>query len=254
MDSLQQLAEERDRLRQEERKILDEVRETRSKIATVRTELQTLRKTRDELNETVKALKMSRDQLRDSAKRSLANLRTFGRLGRESGEGSRAEREMAQLEWKVQTSPLEKEEERRLMEKIRVLESRVGAHRKTQRLSSDISRSRTEADQLHAKIQELAAESQTYHLDIVQLGDRFQQLRTKLEAQNKALDEARRRVAEVSRKYVVLRDRTREEDRIAQLSKQKAFKETLKETAKEKLSQRGKVSLEELGALYGDEE
>ncbi len=254
MDSLEELADERDRLRREEREVLVEIGKTRSKLEKLRTELQTLRRTRDELNETVRALKKTRDEHRELAKRSLASLREIGRAPKGVDDPSRAEKELAQLEWKIQTDSLEKEEEKRLMAKIRVLESKVGVHRKSQRLSEDITKQRREADELHAKVQALASESQTHHLEIVSLGDEFQELRLKLEEQKKTLDDVRIRAAEANRKYAYLRSASRQVERISQAEKEKAYRESLKEAAKKKLSQGGKVSLEELGALYGEDE
>jgi len=254
LDSLEELADERDRLRDEERKILSDMAETRTKIGKLRTELQTLRKTRDELNETVRALKKTRDQLRDSSKQSLASLRDLAKRTRGSDEGSRAEREMAELEWEIQTSLLEKDEEKKLLNRVRVLEGKVEAHRKTKKLSEDVGKYRKEADEIHAKVQDLAAQSQQYHLEVVSLGEKFDQLSDKQEGEKRALDEVRLKSTEVGRKYTSLRTATVQSERISQREKGKAYKENLKEMAKKKLSQSGKVSLEELGALMGDEE
>ncbi len=254
LDSLEELADEHDRLREEERKILSDLTETRMKVAKLRAELQTLRKTRDGLNETVRALKKSRDELRDSSRRSLVSLRELVKLTRGTDEGSRAEREMADLEWKIQTTSLEKDEEKRLLNRVRVLEAKVGAHRKTRKLSEEVGSYRKEADEIHGKIQELAAQSQQYHLEVVSLGERFDELRQKQEEQKRALDEVRMKSMEVGRKYASLRTMTMQSERISQKEKEKAYKENLKEMAKRKLSQSGKVSLEELGALMGDEE
>ncbi len=254
MDSLEELADERDRLRTEEREILAKIAKTRSKLEELRAELQTLRTARDELNETVRALKNTRDEHRELAKKSLATLRDMGKASRGSDEASRAEKELAQLEWKAQTDPLEKEEEKRLMARIRVVESKVGVHRRSQRLSEDITKHRREADDLHSKVQALASESQTHHLEVVRLGDEFRELRVKLEEQNKTLDNIRTRVVEVNRKYTYLMKTSRQVERVSQAEKEKAYRESLKEAAKKKLSERGKVSLEELGALYAEDE
>ena len=254
MESLEQLADERDRLKEEERKIFSELVETRAKIAKLRPELQSLRKIRDGLNETVRALKKTRDELRDSSRRSLTSLRDAVKLTRGTDEGSRAEREMADLEWQIQTSTLEKNEEKRLLNRVRVLEAKVGVHRKTRKLLDDIARFRKEGDEIHAKIQELAAQSQQYHLEVVSVGKRFDELRGRLEEQKKELDGVRAKEIEVGKMYSTLRAATLQSEKVSQREKERAYKENLKETAKKKLSQSGKVSLEELGALMGDEE
>jgi uncharacterized coiled-coil DUF342 family protein len=254
LDNLEDLADERDRLQEEERRILSELGETRAKIAKLRPDLQSLRKNRDDLNETVKALKKAREELRDSSRRSLAKLRDSLKLSRGVDEGSRAEKMMADLEWEIQTSSLDKEAENRLLSRIRVLETKVGAHRKSRKLSDEIAKFMKEADEIHGKIQELAAQSQQYHLEVISMGEKFDVLRQKLEEQKKGLEDVRIKAAEVGQKFSVLKTATIQSEKISQREKAKAFKENLKELAKKKMSQSGKVSLEELGALMEDEE
>ncbi len=223
-------------------------------MSRVRTELQTLRKTRDELNETVKALKKSRDELRDSARKKIASLTDIHKVYKDLREGAHAQRELTELEWKIQTSPLEKEEEKRLMTRVRVLETKVGAQKRTENLQDNAMKNRQEADELHARIQDLAARSQAHHEEIVKLGEVFQALKSKADGQRKSLDEVRARSAEIRQKFFSMRTMTAAAERKAQMEKGKAHKQTLKEEAKRKLSQGARVSLEELGALYGDDE
>ena len=254
LESLDQLADERDRLREEEKSILSDMAQIRVKLAKIRPELQELRKSRDELNETVRALKKSRDELRDSSRRSLVTLRELVKLTHGTDEGSRAEREMAELEWEIQTSSLEKDEEKLLLNKVRRLETKVGAHRKTKKLFEEVSKNRAEADEIHNKIQELAAQSQQYHNEVVSLSEGFDKLREKQDELRKSLGDIRAKSMEIGRKYTVLRNSTLQSEKVSQRAKEKAYKENLKDTAKKKLDKGGKVSLEELGALMGEEE
>jgi len=254
LDSLEELADERDRLREEERRILSDLAETRTKMAKLRPQLQELRKTRDELNETVRALKKTRDELRDSSRRSLVSLRELVKLTHGTDEGSRAEREMAELEWKIQTSTLEKDEEKRLLNKVRLLEAKVGAHRKTRKLSEEVGKYRAEADEIHSKVQGLAAQSQQYHLDVVSLSEGFERLRERQEDLKTSLGDIRAKSLEVGHKYSSLRTTTMQSEKVSQKAKEKAYKDNLKAAAKKKLDRGSKVSLEELSALMGDEE
>jgi len=254
LGSLDELADERDRLMEEEKSLLSSIEQIRAKLAKIRPELQELRKTRDELNETVRALKKSRDELRDSSKRSLVSLRELVKLTRGTDEGSRAEREFADLEWKIQTSTLEKDEEKRLLNRVRLLEAKVGAHRRLRKLSEEVGKYRAEADEIHNKLQELAAQSQQYHLEVVSLSEGFDKLRQKQDELRKSLGEVKAKSMEIGRKYTSLRNSMIQSDRVSQREKEKVYKENLKETAKKKLDRRGKVSLEELSALMGDED
>ncbi len=254
MSSIDDLADERQQLRIDQRKILDQLSDTKTKLRTVRDELQNLRKSRDGLNDTVRALKQTRDNLRDQSKTNLATLRELLKKMSNRPHASLAEKELAQLEWKVQTSPLERDEEKRLMVRIRGLEIRVTGYHTVLRLGEEITKEREEADQIHTRIQELAIESQKHHEDVVQLSEVFQTLRLRRDEQEKALDELRRKSSETNQKFADLRNSLTDAEKKVQRKKQEALKEALKETAQKKLTKGEKLTLHELGALYGEGE
>src|SRR5437764_11996777 len=158
VSEIDKLDDERQQLRIEQSKSLDQLNETKNKLQKVRDELQNLRKTRDGLNDTVRALKQTRDHLRDSSKEKLAALRELLKKMSDRPHASIAEKELASLEWQVQTSPLEKDEEKRLMTKIRGLEIRVSGYHKVLKLRDEITKQSEEADHIHVRNQELAGE------------------------------------------------------------------------------------------------
>ncbi len=254
MSSIDDLADEREQLRIEQKEILDKLNDTKVKLRTVRDELQNLRKTRDGLNDTVRALKQARDGLRDRSKTNLETLRGLLKKMSDRPHASLAEKELAQLEWKVQTSTLEKDEEKRLMLRIRGLEISVTGYHKVLKLREEITKMREEADQAHARIQELAAESQKHHEDIVALSEVFQTLRERRDGQEKTLDELRRKSSETNKKFVDMRDSLSEAEMKTRQKKEEDIKEALKETAQKKMTKGEKLTLHELGALYGEGE
>ena len=255
MSEIDKLDDERQQLRIEHSKSLDQLNETKIKLQKVREELQNLRKTRDGLNDTVRALKQTRDKLRDTSRARLATLRELLKKISDRPHASIAEKELAALEWQVQTSPLGKDDEKRLMTKIRSLEIRVTGYHKVLKLRDDITKQREEADQIHARVQELAAESQKHHADIVQLSEAFQTLRLRREEQQKTLDDLKRRTADTNQKFLHLRNTLTDDERREQRQKGEALKEALKDTAQKKLSKGGKLTLQELSVLYeGPEE
>ncbi len=255
MSEIDKLDDERQQLRADQSNSLDQLNETKIKLQKVREELQNLRRTRDGLNDTVQALKQTRDQLRDTSRGKLATLRELLKKISDRPHASIAEKELASLEWHVQTSPLEKDEEKRLMTRIRSLEIRVTGYHKILKLRDDITKQREEADQIHTRIQELAAESQKHHADIVQLSEAFQTLRLRREEQQKTLDDLKRRAAETNQKFLLLRNTLTDDEKRIQRQKGEALKEALKDTAQKKLSKGGKLTLQELSVLYeGTEE
>ena len=255
MGKIDELDDERQRLRVELRKSLDKLNETRTKLTRVREELQELRKTRDGLNDTVRALKQSRDRLRDSSKEKLAALRELLKKMSDRPHASIAEKELASLEWHVQTSPLDKETEKKVMTRIRGLEIKVSGYHKVLKLRDEITKQREEADQIHVRVQELAAQSQKHHEDIVQLSEAFQALRTRRDEHQKSFNELRAKAAETNEHFIELRNELTDDEKRIQREKEEALKEALKGEAQRKLSKGEKLTLQELGALYeGGEE
>src|SRR2546430_13710008 len=151
MTNLETLADERQRIKTDERNLLGALAEVRSKLDNTRTELQQSRKARDELNETVRALKKTRDNLRDKAKQNITKLKTLQKTAPKLLASVTAEHELQQLEWQVQAVPLGKEEEKRLMIKIRALEIQVTASKKLLRLRDEGAQDKEGADKLHSQ-------------------------------------------------------------------------------------------------------
>src|SRR3989441_12872007 len=117
MTNLDTLADERQRIKTDERKLLGALAEARSKLDKTRTELQESRKTRDELNETVRALKKTRDNLRDKARQNITKLKTLQKTAPKLLQSVTAEHELQQLEWQGQIAPASEHENKGLIVK-----------------------------------------------------------------------------------------------------------------------------------------
>ena len=254
MTNIDSLAEERERIKNEERKLLGALAEVRGKLDKTRTELLESRKTRDELNETVRALKKTRDGLRDDARKNITKLKMLQKTSPKLLQAVTAEHDLQQLEWDVQTSPLSKDEEKRAMMKIATLEKQVTASKKIFKLRDDVTMEHKEADELHAKIQELAEQSQQHHEEIVILSERFDALKIKQDEVRKSLNQLRGEYRDADEKFQVIRKSIDMAEKMSQRQKEALHKQNLKEAAKKKLSQGAKLSLHELGALYEEEE
>jgi uncharacterized coiled-coil DUF342 family protein len=254
MTNLDTLADERQRIKTDERKLLATLAEARDKLDKTRNELQESRKIRDDLNETVRALKKTRDNHRDKARQNITKLKTLQKTSPKTLAAVTAEHELQQLEWQVQSAPLSRDEEKRMMLKIRALEITVTASKKILRLRDEVQKDNKEADTLHAKIQELAEESQKHHEEIVILSERFQALKIKQDEIRKSLNELRGEYKDTDEKYQVIRKSIEMADKMTQRQKEETHKQNLKEAAKKKLSQGAKLSLHELGALYEEDE
>src|SRR2546425_6091845 len=145
MTNLDTLADERQRIKTDEKKLLGALSEVRGKLDKIRTELQESRKTRDELNETVRALKKTRDNLRDKARQNITKLKTLQKTAPKLLQSVTAEHELQQLEWQGQTAPLGKEEEKSLMIKNRAPEIQRNASKKNLPLREEDCKDKEEA-------------------------------------------------------------------------------------------------------------
>src|SRR2546428_10522527 len=133
------LADERQRIKTDERKLLGALAEARSKLDKTRTELQASRKTRDELNETVRALKKTRDNLRDKARQNITKLKTLQKTSPKLLQSVTAEHELQQLEWQAHYPPPVIKDGKRFHINIRPLQTHRTAHTKILPLKNDIS-------------------------------------------------------------------------------------------------------------------
>src|SRR2546425_1910180 len=152
MTNLDTLADERQRIKTDERKLLGALAEARSKLDKTRTELQESRKTRDELNETVRALKKTRDNLRDKARQNITKLKTLQKTAPKLLQSVTSEHELQQLEWQVQAAPPSKKGKKRLMVKIPALLIQVTPAKKILPRREDVTQDNKEDDELHTQI------------------------------------------------------------------------------------------------------
>lgn len=251
MSTIDKLADERDSLRAAQRKVSDELNQTRTKVRTIRDELQKLRKQRDDLNDNVRELKKTRSLLQTESRHELTILNQLLRKMADRPHASLAEKELADLEWKFQTESLDKDEEKKIMLRIRGLETKVTAYHKVQKLRNEITKKREEADNVHGRIQELASESQKHHEEIMELSKVYEKLRLRQADQFGRLQQLRMKIGEVNEQYVDVKHTLSETEKRIQLEKEEAYKEGLKSSAKKKAGQGEKLSLHELAALLG---
>jgi uncharacterized coiled-coil DUF342 family protein len=251
---IDKLADERDSLRTAQRRVLDELNQTRTKVRTIRDELQKLRKQRDDLNDNVRELKKTRSLLQTESRQELTILHQLLRKMADRPHASLAEKELADLEWKFQTESLDKDDERKIMLKIRSLETKVTVYHKVGKLREGITKKRDEAENVHVRIQELASESQKHHEEIMELSKVFDKLRLRQVEQLGRLQQLRMKMGEVNEQYVDVKHTLTETEKRVQREKEEAYKEGLKSSAKKKAGQGEKLSLHELAALLGGED
>ena len=144
-------------------------------------EINELKTERDSLNEKVKLLKEQRDTIRAKAtpiieqinarKEKIAEYKK--KIPRESQQD--LQQELEAIEWKIQTTSLDLQEEKRLIENVKQLETLLSAYKKIDAQNKKIKdliiqckAIEDEADVFHNELTELAKKSQDLHSKMIE--------------------------------------------------------------------------------------
>jgi uncharacterized coiled-coil DUF342 family protein len=243
------------------------------KFKTLRQEIRELKNERDNLNEKVKILKQQRDDARTKIKAIIEELKAHNQkiteLKKKTPKGSRRElqKEFEDIEWRIQTTPLDMQEEKRLMENVKQLETQLSVYKKIDQHVKKISELRKEletfeanADATHRELTETAKKSQELHAQMMAKITESKNIKTEADSlhgayiqakeQARPLHEEIRKLTEQRRK---LQDLAREEDEKRKKSAEQALKEKLGSQARDKLQRGEKLSWDEFKLLEDSE-
>ena len=223
----------------------------------LRTEIRELRKERDDLNENVKVLKQQRDESHITELKKKTTLERRHKL----------QKEFDDIEWKIQTTSLDIQEEKRLIENVKRLEKQLNICKKIDQHSNEIAELRKNlemlgknAEKAHQELIGLAERSQEIHAEMIakigeskkikdeadSLHGTYIQVKEKIEP----LREEVKRLIEHRKK---LQDAVREEEAKQKKSVERALKEKLESEARNKLKRGEKLSWDEFKMLAGNE-
>lgn len=149
------------------------------KFDELRQEIRQKKIERDKLNDKVKILKEKRSNLHFEIKKKVEAIKKNrkkidvikGKLFRRNGQD--LIKEFEKLEWKIQTTTLKLDEERELVEKVKILGTQISKYKKIdeqnlkiRKLSAEIQKFQQEAHKAHIELIELAKKSQEIHVII----------------------------------------------------------------------------------------
>ncbi len=266
-------AEKRDKLNEQGRKL--------------RQEIDALEKERDSLNIRVKTLKQHRDEARTKSHPIIEKIREHRQkiidLKEKAPRRSRAQvqKELEDIEWKIQTTSMDMQEEKKLMVDVKQLEIQLNAHKKIEKqnekileLKKELETLKKEADAAHQELTATAQKSQEIHANMIAKineaknlkaeADRLHAAYVQAKEQTKPLYEEIRRLVEQKqglteqkRKLRVeeenLQKSMRDEDIKKKKETEKELKEKLGSQAKDKLQRGEKLSWDEF-QLLADED
>jgi uncharacterized coiled-coil DUF342 family protein len=239
----------------------------------LRSEIHELKNERDNLNEKVKTLKQQREEARAKIKARIEEIKThnekIAELKKKTPRVSRRDlqKEFDDIEWKIQTTPLDMEEEKRLIERVKQLETQLSVYKKIDQRVKKISELRKElepfeadADAAHQKLTELAERSQDIHAKMIGKIAESKEIKAEADGLHSAYIQAkeqtrpiREEIKKLTEQKRKLQAAMREEDEKRKKNVEQALKEKLESQAKGKLERGEKLSWDEFKMLADDD-
>jgi len=243
------------------------------KFKNLRQEINAFKNERDALNEKVKMLKQQREKTRAKIRTYIEEIKNNRQKIEELKKKTAREnyrilqKEFDDIEWKIQTTSLDMKEEKRLVERVKQLETRLSVYRKIDHHIKKISELQkklelfeTNADATHKELTEIAERSQSTHAKMVAKiaesknikaeADKLHSTYIQEKEHAKPLSEKIKNLTEQKRK---LQAAIRVEDEKRKKSVEQALKEKLGSQAKDKLQRGEKLSWEEFKLLTDED-
>jgi uncharacterized coiled-coil DUF342 family protein len=241
-------AQERDRIHSNFKELLSKKSGAREKYGVI--------------NDRINILKKTMTEAREERRKKRVQLRILkGKLRDLTGKGSYARSEnlkakMEDIEWRIQTTPLQLEEEKRLVEEVRFLETQLAIDKQIEKLRDDESSLKDRMDAAYNGISELYEQKGKMREDMVQFSKKLDELKIKADEMHGKYLGYRDEAKKFHLRYVEILNQIRslegeldkmEEKRRAERSRE--LKKDLEKKALEKLSGRKRLTLEELKIL-----
>jgi len=249
------LAEKRNTLNQQFKNLLSEIRE--------------LKNERDRLNEVVKELKLQRENTRKEIREKIEETRKLNEKikmldqRKPSRSFQNLQEEIENIDWEIQTIPIDLNEEKHLVERVKELETQLSIYRKLEQLKQNTMGLRAEIRALenrgklfHEKLTETAKNSQEIHERMLKKIDESKRLKEEADSLHKAFLQVKEKtrplqdeMTEISNKISLLKQKIREGEEKERKKTEEALREKLEKQAREKLRRGEKLTWEEFQLL-----
>lgn len=253
----------------EVRRLIEKRDKLNEKVRTLRQDAHGLKEERDSINAKVHDLKLQRDETKTTIRTIIEEKKVvrekIAELRKKTPKRSQSsiQEEIDDIEWKIQTTSLDLQEEKKLIETVKQLEMQSSAYRKIEQQKKKIDNLQhgletldETGENLHTQLSDLAQRSQETHQNMLSKIDEVKKVKEEADAIHQAylqskerakpLDQERRRLSEQVR---LLRETARREDETARKATEKSLKEELESKAREKLERGEKLSWEEFQLL-----
>ncbi|MBS7605766.1 MAG: hypothetical protein QXR84_00480 [Candidatus Bathyarchaeia archaeon] len=266
-DDLEKTLSELYRLEGKRKELLLKVRELRAESLTCRDRLNVLREEIKGLNETLTNLRRERNEkithLREIRERIKEYLKAKPKIREED-----LEKEISNLDWRIQTFPLPLDEEKRVIARIKSLEEQLHFYRKLKDMRDEARAAESDLEEIKKKINacvnalvDRVLERKRVRERLTEIFREINEVKAEIERINGECKRFRERVSELRSKYRDLlgqvravREAIRYEEESERSERISMLKEKIKERVSEKIKRGEKVSFEELKVFFEDEE
>jgi uncharacterized coiled-coil DUF342 family protein len=232
------------------------------------------KKSRNDLTRSVRELKVERDKLNSQITAKISELKAAAPVKVELPAGPRGERmhpgeilrQMKAMEHKIETVPMSFDAEQKVMKQIKQMRKQLdginaarGMTTEMQGKSKEIDTLKKSANDLHAKVTQMAKESQDHHEKLINLSKDIEDLKAQEEAAYQEFLGAKQEYMALSGEVKEVQQEARTQRNAERAEKEKQKKEqqaedqkTLQERAKEaeaKMMRGEKLNTEDLLAL-----
>jgi uncharacterized coiled-coil DUF342 family protein len=263
------LRTERDRLNEESLVWAEKRNGLHEEVKKMRWEAKSLKERRDGLNGEVQRLKALREETWRAYRGKIDRLKSLRQRIREaaanrpSRSSQSIEGEIERIEWKIQTESPSLAEERRLVERVKTLESQLEVYREIEGIEDEMAKLENEAktlkDQIanhRDRVSEIAKQSQEFHEKMVGRLERARKLKAEADEMHGKYIEYKGRAKTLHLKYVemlghvkALRGAIREKEEEERAKQQADLRKKLEEEALAKLKRGERLTFEEFKIL-----
>lgn len=237
--------------------------ELNERVKNLGAEIKKLRDKRDRLNQKVQDLKETREKTKGEIKKKIREIRKLNQrieplTQKKSSKPLPAlQEEVQEKEWRIQTTSMSLQEEKRMVNQVQQLGKQIDLHKKLntlyqkkRKLQSELEDIKTQNRLSHKKMMKKAERSQEFHQKMIKKIEKSEKLATKADQMHQRFMEAKKTVTPVQKEIAKV------SDQIEQLKaeRQKTLKREIGEKAREKLGQGERLTFEEFKILVEGED
>jgi len=267
------LREQINNARAETKTLIEKRDKLDEQIKRLRQEIRELKNERNNLNEKVKTLKQQRAEARAKIRTIFEEVRAHSQkiteLKKKTPKESHLilQKDLEDIEWKIQTTLLDMQEEKRLIENVKQIETQLRIYKKIDQQAKKIAELRNElktletnADTAHQELTETAKRSQEIHTKMIAKISEAKNIKSEADNLHDAYVQAKgpvkplhEEIKKLTEQRKKLQDDVREEDERRKKNAEQALKEKLESQAKDKLKRGEKLNWDEFQLLTDDD-